>query len=60
MCVLGVTLARRVCMFCGGNEGFRLWPWSGRVYVTTHTVCRHCAHTHGERALGRAEGARAA
>jgi len=57
---LGVTLARRVCMFCGGNQGFRLWQWSGRVYVTTHTVCRRCAQTHGALDDGTAEGARAA
>jgi len=43
----GVTLARRVCAFCGGNEGIRLWRWSGRLFVTTHTLCARCARRQG-------------
>jgi hypothetical protein len=39
----GVSVVRRVCSFCGGNEGLRLWRWSGRVFLTTHTLCPRCA-----------------
>jgi hypothetical protein len=39
----GVSVVRRVCSFCGGHEGLRLWRWSGRVFLTTHTLCSRCA-----------------
>jgi len=44
---LGVTLVKRVCCFCNGAQGLRLWPWSGRAFLTTHTVCRRCAERRG-------------
>lgn len=56
---VGVTLVRRVCSFCNGNEGFRLWRWSGRPFVTTHTLCRRCAIEHGVLEPGGPEGATA-
>lgn len=40
---LGVTLVRRICAFCGEPNGFRLWRWSGSLFVTTHTLCARCS-----------------
>ena len=39
----GLTFARRVCSYCNASKGFGVWPWSGRVFVTTHVLCAGCA-----------------
>jgi hypothetical protein len=39
----GVTLVRQVCAFCGEPKGLRLWRWSGRIFVTSHTLCARCS-----------------
>ncbi len=38
----GMTLARRRCARCERTVGYALWRWSGRLFVTTHTLCRGC------------------
>lgn len=41
---LRLTLARRSCAGCGRGAGVSVWPWSGRVIVTTHVICGACLH----------------
>ena len=41
---LGVTLAWRTCEACGRGGGCAVWPWSGRLVVTTHGICDACLH----------------
>jgi len=39
---MGVTVARTRCAGCRTTTGFNLWPWSGRIFVTSHTICSRC------------------
>ncbi|MGH0034932.1 MAG: hypothetical protein ACQGVK_07880 [Myxococcota bacterium] len=39
---MGITLARRRCSGCRRTTGFAFWPWSGRLFVVTHGLCRGC------------------
>jgi len=36
------TLARRRCSGCRRTTAFQVWPWQGRLFVTTHGLCRSC------------------
>ncbi len=54
---MGITLARRRCASCHRTTGYALWPWSGRVFVTSHGLCRGCLQR-TRRALTRAYGPR--
>lgn len=38
------TLALRRCCACNRKMGIRVWPWSGRWFVETHSLCSHCEH----------------
>lgn len=38
----GITLARRRCCACRRTTAIQLWPWSGRLAVTTHGLCEPC------------------
>ena len=40
---MGITLARRSCSDCSRTFGFAIWPWSGRVLVTSHGFCGDCS-----------------
>ena len=36
------TFALRRCGCCERPLGVALWPWSGRLFVTTHGLCHRC------------------
>ncbi len=36
------TVARRRCGKCGRTLGLALWPWSGKLFLTTHGLCDDC------------------
>ncbi len=39
---LARTVARRRCGTCGRTLGLALWPWSGKLFLTTHGLCDDC------------------
>jgi hypothetical protein len=39
---MGITFARRCCVDCRRTTALEIWPWSGRLLVTSHGLCAAC------------------
>jgi hypothetical protein len=39
---MGITIARHRCMDCRRTTRLAIWPWSGRLLVKSHGLCRGC------------------